>query len=807
MPVSNITTIRGDKAKTAAILGPYIISCYELSHHCDLILISSDNKLVRCHKLVLCSLSGRLLNICSESNDATDPAIVHLPDFNHEEIRSTLNDIYACLGKTEEVQIPRTGVADALGIEETLLCEKGGIIKSIKKQPPDEEDLEDYFKCPSNLVKIEVDEEEDGGNDFKKKRKRKRGPGRPKKARNEYYEEEDSDEEYQPFIDDGIDYDYEAEEDLNSWQPEYDDVDEGYRYNSNGTSRRPLKRGRPKGTTGRGYTKKDPSAQIPDEDQPKGYSCEPCGKFYKPSNKYQYHKHMASKHGVPNPMANAIPKRVREEIRRQEREARGEMARMCAEELLAMEKDPEVLELHREFAANEEGLWRPPKRPKKRHQDDEEDYMMLQKKIKQESAEERETTIDEALDESERLFARNREIPMDAELLDIITECRPVRFNVKRGGGDFLIAPKGDGKHVEHFTWKKLREPSCAAIVGVAKSSEHIDPRIVPFNGELLVGKPLAWSFPESKEEMNAQYDATTHALSEVYGFSGEDVHCSKIFLISHFGGTLKLPKDHRDPKLEIYSKMSEEIANLDMETLKSEMAKYSIDPQGTRKTKKPTMNLEHDRCRLTLDKNLRTEDFEGMMVIAWHTDGSTDGNPIGKVFNFDDYTMTNYKGDRIEKTFKVKELFLRVLRDVWTNGRRKLPFSYHMLSCYRSVYERALVPRLIEKVLGGDKVERMCPHCGEVFPAVSIKENNLYNHHVKQHSRMSELKCGCKDAETLVGVVAKERHMKLHHSGGKYVQCPKCVEVVLKAKLEEHFGKIHVPVCCEYCGADYPDK
>ena len=114
-------------------------------------------------------------------------------------------------------------------------------------------------------------------------------------------------------------------------------------------------------------------------------------------------------------------------------------------------------------------------------------------------------------------------------------------------------------------------------------------------------------------------------------------------------------------------------------------------------------MNLEHDRCRLTLDKNLRTEDFEGMMVIAWHTDGSTDGNPIGKVFNFDDYTMTNYKGDRIEKTFKVKELFLRVLRDVWTNGRRKLPFSYHMLSCYRSVYERALAPRLIEKVLGGD--------------------------------------------------------------------------------------------------------
>ena len=44
MPVSEMTAIQSDRAKAAAILGPYIMSCYEESHHCDLLLISSDNK-------------------------------------------------------------------------------------------------------------------------------------------------------------------------------------------------------------------------------------------------------------------------------------------------------------------------------------------------------------------------------------------------------------------------------------------------------------------------------------------------------------------------------------------------------------------------------------------------------------------------------------------------------------------------------------------------------------------------------------------------------------------------------------------
>ena len=54
---------------------------------------------------------------------------------------------------------------------------------------------------------------------------------------------------------------------------------------------------------------------------PKNYSCEPCGKYYDNSHIWHYHNHMDKKHGIPNPMANQIPKRQREAMARVAREA------------------------------------------------------------------------------------------------------------------------------------------------------------------------------------------------------------------------------------------------------------------------------------------------------------------------------------------------------------------------------------------------------------------------------------------------------------------------------------------------------
>ena len=46
--------------------------------------------------------------------------------------------------------------------------------------------------------------------------------------------------------------------------------------------------------------------------------------------------------------------------------------------------------------------------------------------------------------------------------------------------------------------------------------SDGIDPRLVKFNGNLLVGRPLAWSYPRSGEELDAQYDAVMEAYRDV---------------------------------------------------------------------------------------------------------------------------------------------------------------------------------------------------------------------------------------------------------------------------------------------------
>ena len=64
-----------------------------------------------------------------------------------------------------------------------------------------------------------------------------------------------------------------------------------------------------------------PSMPIPGLLGPKNYSCEPCGKYYDNSHIWHYHNHMDKKHGIPNPMANQIPKRQREAMARVAREA------------------------------------------------------------------------------------------------------------------------------------------------------------------------------------------------------------------------------------------------------------------------------------------------------------------------------------------------------------------------------------------------------------------------------------------------------------------------------------------------------
>ena len=65
---------------------------------------------------------------------------------------------------------------------------------------------------------------------------------------------------------------------------------------------------------------------------------------------------------------------------------------------------------------------------------------------------------------------------VDPDLLDIVSECRPVRFSVKRMGDDFPVMPEAE-RAWRWFHWSQLRKPAFSALVGVAHSNEYIDPR------------------------------------------------------------------------------------------------------------------------------------------------------------------------------------------------------------------------------------------------------------------------------------------------------------------------------------------
>ena len=106
------------KVNPSTFIVSYIDSCYNGSLFCDLIVICADNRSVSCHKLVMCSLSKKLLSICTDEDQSGDLTYLHLPDFSHKEVKDALDMIYSNIGK-KMVEIVQNDVLSVLAIEST----------------------------------------------------------------------------------------------------------------------------------------------------------------------------------------------------------------------------------------------------------------------------------------------------------------------------------------------------------------------------------------------------------------------------------------------------------------------------------------------------------------------------------------------------------------------------------------------------------------------------------------------------------------------------------------------------------------
>ena len=463
-----------------------------------------------------------------------------------------------------------------------------------------------------------------------------------------------------------------------------------------------------------------------------------------------------------------------------------------AEQLLADEGDPEVVELQRKYSA-QEALWKPETVKKRRSSNS--DLNPLPKKWKKSedpdwlnNQKDPPRTPDSSDGEDDDELNK-----LSSDLRKFVMEGNSKRFKVRRAGSDFNLAPvKYKGQWIDMKRERSHgKKPCFATILGVTRIHEEaIDSRILKFNGELLAARPLAWSFPQSEEEVNSQYDAVMDAYRNLLGMSEEELHCTFIFLHAQLGG---VANSSRNPKVYVKNQLSKKFSSMDKDVLRAELEKRTKkSPADKRAVCKANFGLQYDRCRIQFDQTLKSDKFEGLMLIAWHVDGQ----PVGKVLNFDNDMR----------------IYVALLRDVWMNlsnkGSYRLPFSEHMISCFKSVFERAFAPSLLQKLIDGTAPSRICPTCGKVFYIMdAIRDGAIFNKHVRKHDTLD---CGCEGVDKIDTLLGRVNHKKLYHSNGKYVQCSssECSDVIPKASVEAHNKHHHlVNIFCELCGETFDNK
>lgn len=125
------------------------------------------------------------------------------------------------------------------------------------------------------------------------------------------------------------------------------------------------------------------------------------------------------------------------------------------------------------------------------------------------------------------------------------------------------------------------------------------------------------------------------------------------------------------------------------------------------------------------------------------------------------------------------------------------------------------MAPKLLRHLIDGTAPSRICPQCGDVFTILVEMDEERYNRHVDQHTVKIQPTCGCEGVEKIATQVGLQRHNKLHHGNGKYVQCtvpqfengPICPEVLLKTELDSHIRSMHSGnSICEECGKTFAD-
>ena len=142
----------------------------------------------------------------------------------------------------------------------------------------------------------------------------------------------------------------------------------------------------------------------------------------------------------------------------------------------------------------------------------------------------------------------------------------------------------------------------------------------------------------------------------------------------------------------------------------------------------------------------------------------------------------------------------MRILFDTWRTKNFFPPCPY-LADKYLASEDLMLVPKCIPRILQQRSQEgtgRTCEICGQMLPYVTQNDINNYTRHQKKH-KFETWKCSC-DA-TFSGYKETERHVKLYHSKGDYIQCEKCISVMQRKYMAKHLDQCHRDFICNVCG------
>lgn len=374
------------------------------------------------------------------------------------------------------------------------------------------------------------------------------------------------------------------------------------------------------------------------------------------------------------------------------------------------------------------------------------------------------------------------------------------------------------------------RKASFRAILGIFKPENKSD---------VIYARPLAYSDPQSTEDVTNQFEDTINLLKMLFGFSDADIYTFPDLVHKHENVPISIETLNERKNRTLINFRQQSVEAIKSVYL-SEAAKISRCYEHHEGRRIQSIKRQPD-AKVILKSDLELKDLNNVACCLWN-EGQT--NAIM-------YPLLP-ANRKIERS-KSSAFCLRVLLDVWCTNGAKFPFSSFILEMYTTICDTVSLKEAVDEALPPNMIDNssqwnsayqhpippttnqslQLPMANQHFypPPNQIPQQALHHQsHQEQHTPMpsdqglpavmlpahesipmsslpsSGVNPQHKDEECNCDIifddhVQKRRHILLNHSHGKYQQCKQCSFIGTQAQIQWHQSNAHKEYNCDICG------